>query len=124
MKKKKNNSLIKSFYHAFVGIKTSFLEETKIIIHFSIMTLVIILGIVLSINFTEWMTCLILFSLVISFEMVNTAIEITLDACIPEINISVKKAKDISAGAVLIAAIISAIIGLMIFLPKIIAIIK
>ncbi|MEG1648108.1 MAG: diacylglycerol kinase family protein, partial [Bacilli bacterium] len=77
MKKKKNNSLIKSFYHAFVGIKTSFLEETKMSIHFSIMIIVIICGVVFSINPTEWIACLLLFALVISFEMINTAIEIT-----------------------------------------------
>lgn len=64
-----------------------------------------------------------LFGLVISLELVNTAIEITVDICSPNINNKAKKAKDTSAGAVLVSAIMSSIIGLIIFIPKLIEVI-
>ena len=88
------------------------------------MLLVIILGIILKIDITQWCICIILFGLVISLELVNTAIETVVDIIMPEINEKAKKAKDISAAAVLISAICSAIIGLIIFIPKIIAFLK
>ena len=83
------------------------------------MIFVIIMGIILKISTTEWCICIILFGLVISLELLNTAIETVVDIAMPEINEKAKKAKDISAGAVLIVAIGAAIIGLMIFIPKI-----
>ena len=83
---------------------------------------VIIAGIFLKISKMEWIICIILFGLVIGGEMLNSAIETVVDIAMPEINPKAKFAKDVAAGAVLIFAISSAIIGLIIFIPKIIAI--
>ncbi len=83
------------------------------------MIFVIIMGIILKISTTEWCICIVLFGLVISLELVNTAIETVVDIAMPEINEKAKKAKDISASAVLVSAIASAVIGFIIFLPKI-----
>ena len=83
------------------------------------MLLVILAGFYFKISMAEWIICIILFGLVISLELVNTAIETTVDIAMPEKNEKAKIAKDVSAGAVLVAAIVSAIIGLMIFIPKI-----
>lgn len=116
----KNKNLLHSFKYAFTGIYSSVKKERNIKIHISIMLLVIIMGVLLKINYHEWLTCLVLFALVLSSELINTAIEITLNLITTEINPQVKLAKDISAGAVLINAIFSAIIGLIIFVPKII----
>lgn len=118
-KKYKNNSLLYSFKYAFIGIYTSLKSERNMFIHFSIMLLVIICGIIFKINFAEWIICLILFGLVISAELINTSIETTIDLCMPDINPKAKIAKDTAAGAVLVLAIVAAIIGLMIFIPKI-----
>ena len=115
----KNNNLLKSFKYAFIGIFTSLKTERNLMIHTSIMTLVIISGIILKISKYEWFTCIILFLTVISAELFNTAIEVTIDLVSPNKHPLAKKAKDISAGAVLITAIGSAIIGLWIFIPKI-----
>ena len=115
----KNNNLLKSFKYAFVGIFTSLKTERNLMIHTAIMILVIISGIILKINKYEWFTCIILFLTVISAELFNTAIEVTIDLVSPKKHPLAKKAKDISAGAVLITAIGSAIIGLWIFIPKI-----
>lgn len=88
------------------------------------MILVIIFGIVFKINIIEWCICVMLFGLVISLELVNTAIEIVVDMITLEKNEKAKKAKDISASAVLISAISSAIIGLIIFIPKLLTLFK
>lgn len=112
--------IINSFKYAFEGIKSSLRTERNIKIHFSMMILVIVAGILLDISTYEWMICIILFGMVIGGELVNTAIEEVTDLVTTEINPKAKLAKDIAAGAVLIMAITSAIIGLIIFIPKII----
>ena len=68
----------------------------------------------------EWIVCICLFVLVIGGELFNTAIEIAVDLAMPKINDNAKKSKDIAAGGVLVLVIGSAIIGLIIFIPKII----
>lgn len=87
------------------------------------MLMVIVAGVTLKINTTEWSVVLILCGLVISLELINTAIENAVDLVTEEYNEKAKNAKDIAAGAVLFSAIIAAIIGFIIFLPKIINII-
>ncbi len=114
--------LLKSFKYAFEGIFTGIKEEQNMKIHITIMILVIIFGIMLKISKTEWIICIILFGLVISMELINTAIENTVDLITKEKNEQAKIAKDVAAGAVLVSAIASAIIGLIIFVPKILLI--
>lgn len=116
----KNKKLINSFKYAFKGIVSSIKSERNMKIHFTMMILAIIAGILLNISMWEWITCFILFGLVISLEMVNTAIEIVVDIVSPKYNFQAGRAKDIAAGAVLVNAIVAVIVGLLIFLPKII----
>lgn len=111
--------LIKSFKYAFEGILTGIKEEQNMKIHITIMILVIIFGIMLKISTTEWIICITLFGLVISMELVNTAIENTVDLITKEKNQQAKIAKDVAAGAVLVSAIASTVVGLIIFIPKI-----
>ena len=111
--------LLKSFKYAFDGIYTGIKEEQNMKIHITIMILVIIFGIMLKISKIEWIICIILFGFVISMELINTAIENTVDLVTKEKNEHAKIAKDVAAGAVLVSAIASAIIGLIIFVPKI-----
>lgn len=113
---------LKSFKYAFDGIFTGIKEEQNMKIHITIMILVIIFGIMLKISKMEWIICIILFGLVISMELINTAIENTVDLVTKEKNEQAKIAKDVAAGAVLVSAIASAIIGLIIFVPKILLI--
>ena len=87
---------IKSFKYAFEGILTGIKEEQNMKIHFIIMILVIIAGIILKISKIEWIICIILFGIVISAEMFNTAIEQTVDIAMPEKNEKAKIAKEIS----------------------------
>ena len=66
----------------------------------------------------EWCICLTLFGLVMALEMVNTAVEAVVDLVTEERKPLAKLAKDAAAGAVLIAAIMAAIAGMIIFIPK------
>lgn len=116
--------ILNSFKYAFSGIYLGIKEERNMKVHFLIIILVIIAGIYFKISMTEWIICILLFCLVISLELVNTAIEETVDLVTKEKNETAKIAKDVAAGAVLIGAITSAIIGIMIFLPKIIELFK
>lgn len=113
--------LINSFKYAIQGILTSFKTEKNMKIHILIMILVIIAGLLLKINKLEWIICIILFSIVIAGELFNTAIETVVDMVMPEKNEKAKIAKDVSAGAVLVLAIGAAIIGFIIFIPKILS---
>lgn len=117
MKKKK---LINSFKYAIDGIQAAYKKEQNLKIHTFIMILVIIAGIIFKINRFEWIVCIILFAFVIGAELMNTAIETLVDVIMPEINPRAKFVKDVCAGSVLAFAIGSAIIGLLIFIPKII----
>ena len=117
--KKSKPSLLKSFYYAFQGIKVNILTERNLAIHFLVMLLVIVCGFVFKISVTEWLICILLFGFVITLELMNTAIETAIDICMPEINPKAKLAKDTSAGAVLVVAIVAVVIGIIIFGPKI-----
>lgn len=87
-------------------------------IHVAVTLLVIIAGFILGLSVTEWCICLGLFGLVMALELVNTAVEAVVDLVTAERHPLAKIAKDTAAGAVLIAAIMAAVIGLLIFVPK------
>ena len=87
-------------------------------IHCVAMVCVVIAGFVFHITPVEWCICLTLFGLVMALEMVNTAVEAVVDLVTEERKPLAKLAKDAAAGAVLIAAIMAAIAGMIIFIPK------
>jgi diacylglycerol kinase (ATP) len=81
----------------------------------------ILLGFIFKISHTEWIGVCI--ALVLSLELINTSIEKTIDLLHPDFNERAGEIKDMAAAAVLVAAIISVIIGLIIFIPKILELI-
>ena len=114
----KKDPLYKSFGYALQGIFNTIRTERNIKIHCAAAILVTIFGIWLQISKTEWMICFILFGLILALELVNTAVEATVDLFTEERKPLAKKAKDAAAGAVLIVAIFAAVIGILIFIPK------
>ena len=110
-------SLPESFGHAFEGIGAG-LKERNMRIHCTVAALVVIFGILLRITVTEWCICLVLFGLIMGLELVNTAVEAVVDLATQDYHPLAKKAKDTAAGAVLIASIMAAIAGLIIFVPR------
>ena len=119
MKKEKKDPLYRSFGYAFQGIFTCVRKERNMKIHCVVAVFVVIAGVILKISAIEWCICLALFGLVMALEHVNTAVEAVVDMVTEEYHPLAKVAKDTAAGAVLIAAIMAAIAGGIIFLPKI-----
>ena len=112
--------LVNSFKYAWQGIVQSYKGEQNLKIHTFIAILVIVFGFFLRISYLEWLVCLILIGLVLMAEFINTAIEYVVDLASPSVHPLAKAAKDTASAGVLLMAIISAIIGLVIFIPKII----
>ncbi len=109
--------LIKSFGYAFVGIVTA-TKQQNMRIHLISAIVVIVAALLTGISTIEWIVLIIVMALVIGMEMVNTAIEAIVDLVTPHYHPLAKVAKDVAAGAVLIFAIASVIIGCIIFIPK------
>ena len=115
--KNKKNPLTERFGYAFEGIWTGIRNERNMKIHCLAIIVVTLTGTLFQITAMEWCICLLLFALVAALELVNTAIEAVVDLVTEEKKPLAKIAKDTAAGAVLFAAIISVIIGCIIFLP-------
>ena len=118
--KQEYKKLINSFKYAIEGIISSFKTERNMKIHVLAMSVVIAFGLFFKLNKIEWCFIIIAIASVISAELFNTAIETVVDMISPEKNPKAKLAKDIAAGAVLVMAIGSAIIGFIVFGPKVI----
>lgn len=108
-----------SFRHAFRGIFFVIRSQHNFRIHLVFVVLVVLAGFLFSISLSEWLVLMLTIALVLSLEMINSAIEYLVDLVTKEHHPLAGKVKDIAAGAVLVAAIISVIIGLIIFIPKI-----
>lgn len=120
MGKSKIQSLIQFFRPALTGLSAAFRSQFNMKIHGLMTFLVVIAAFYFQLSAVEW--CIILFCIgsVISAELLNTSLEVTVDIASPKIQEKAGLAKDIAAAAVLLAALFSAIIGLIIFVPKII----
>lgn len=113
------NQRIQSFKYALNGLKIVFKEEHNARIHFAVSFIVIVCGIIFNVSTLEWIILCFAITLVISFEIINSAIENLADFVSPEYHKLIKKVKDLSAAAVLVCTISSVITGILIFLPKI-----
>ena len=111
----------KKFLYAINGFHFSLREQVNFRIHLFVALLVVAGGLIFPIRPIEWLILLLWIVLVLSAEMINTAIELLTDKIYPEWNEVAGKIKDIAAGAVLLAAIGAIISGLIIFLPHILS---
>ncbi|MEG0384009.1 MAG: diacylglycerol kinase family protein [Solibacillus sp.] len=111
------HKFFRSFIYAIQGILTA-AKEQNLRFHIVSAFVVVIAGIVTGLSLVEWLILTLIIALVIGAEMFNTAIERVVDLSSPEIHPLAKDAKDVAAGAVLVFASASVIIGLLIFLPK------
>ena len=113
-----------SFKLAFDGLLFLLKNEHNSRIHLLAAIAVIILGIIVKLNQIEWALMTIVIGLVFLAELLNSAIETLADLINPEWNELIKRAKDYSAAAVLISAIMAMIAGGLIFIPKLLALIQ
>ncbi len=114
----------KSFVYAFHGIISAFKTEQNLVVHTIALIINIILMIVLKLSTIECAIIVIVITIVFALEMVNTALEYTVDMAMPQIHPLAKISKDVASGAVLMAAIGSVAVGLIIYIPKIILYLK
>ncbi len=108
---------ILSFYYAFQGGYAFFKAQPNMCIHVLAATIVVLCGVWFKITSIEWMLISLCISLVLAVEMINSAIEVLVDLVSPNWSVKAKYIKDVSAAAVLVVAIGSAVTGGLIFLP-------
>jgi len=116
--KQNKQPLAKAFIHAFNGMKYFSLHERNGKIQLSVAVITIAASVILRLSTAEWMMILLCIGMVLGFEMVNSAVEKLCGIVHEEYHPVIKVIKDVAAGAVLWSAIISIIIGFIIFLPK------
>ncbi len=110
---------IKSFKHAIKGVVFVIKNENNFRVHLFAALLVIITGFFIKFSLKEWLVMTVLIGLVLVTEIINTAIEKLVNFVSPGYHKQAGTVKDISAGAVLVAALVALIGGLIIILPKI-----
>lgn len=112
---------LNSFKFSVQGLKYAYGNEQSVMIHAIVTILGIILGLVCKISLTEWAVVFLILGVTLATELINTAIEAAVDLCTLEIHPLAKIAKDCGSAAEFVFVIFGTIIGLIIFIPKIIA---
>lgn len=115
------SKLIRSFGYALKGLRYVYSVTPNMYIHTAFVMGAVALAIILHISAVEWSLILLCIALVLSAEIVNTAIEHIVNWISPEYHESAGRIKDMAAAAVMVCAAIAAVIGLIIFIPKIFA---
>ena len=111
---------LKSFTYAFNGLRILLREEHNSRIHLFATVCVVLAGVIFRISSLEWVAVVFAIGLVFGGEIFNSAIEDLADVVCPERDERIKKVKDLSAAAVLVSAFTALIIGLIIFIPKVV----
>lgn len=114
------HTIPRSFGYAVSGIKTAFKNEPNFRIHILATLIATGLGIFVGLSTTEWAIMFLTICLVITMELVNTALEAIVNLVSPQIQEKAKVAKDTAAAAVLLSAIGAVLVGICLFVPKII----
>jgi diacylglycerol kinase len=120
----KPTTFAQSKKHAIKGIKLIIQNERNFRIQLFVATIVIATSLILQISHRDWISVAFLIALVLVTEAFNSVIEAVCDTISKEYRLNIKYAKDVSAGAVLVSAILSAGLGLIIFVPYIIPFIQ
>lgn len=104
-----------TFRHAWEGIVYAFRTQINMRVHVAATLLVGVMGYILHISVIDWLFVITAMALVLVAEMINTAIETTVDLISPEFHPLAKIAKDTAAGAVLMVAVFAVIVGCIVF---------
>lgn len=114
---------VDSFRHAARGVRTIVATQPHARIHLVAATGVALAAWLLGVSALEWCALLLAIALVWASEAINTAIEFMVDLASPEHHPLAGKAKDAAAGAVLLAALLAALVGMIIFVPRLAALV-
>ncbi len=121
----KNRHFFQSLGHALEGIKRLVVEERNFRFDLIITAVVLCLGLVLRVQLYDWLWLFAAFFSVIGSEVLNSIVENVVDLIVGHhFDLMAKRAKDIAAGGVLLSALFAVIIGCLIFIPKIIELLK
>lgn len=115
---------LKSFVYASKGIAFVLKTQHNAWIHLLATLLAVSLGFVFSISQNEWIAIIICIGIVLAFETMNTSIELLCNVRFPDYDKRAERIKDTAAGAVFIVAMASLVVGVIIFLPKIIQVLS
>ncbi len=107
-----------SFKYAIRGLSFGIRSQHNMWIHLLAAIIAIAMGFFFGISTYEWIAIVFSIAIVLSSELINSAIEETIDLLSPDYNTRAGKIKDLAAAAVLLCAIAAAIIGFIVFLPK------
>jgi diacylglycerol kinase (ATP) len=118
------DSVVASFRYAFAGLRYLLWTQRNAKIHTAIGLAAIALGFLLSLDRYEWLTLTLTIAIVLAAEGVNTAIEAVVDLASPTYHPLAKIAKDVGAGTVLLTALAAVIVGLLLFLPHLLPLLK
>ena len=113
------SKFLRSFVIGSVGLAHAFAAEQNMRIHCLIALGVIVAGFVFAVAAWEWIVLVLCIGMVISAECLNTAIERLADHVSRETHPLIKQAKDCGSAAVLVLAITAAVVGAIVFVPKI-----
>ncbi len=119
---KKSGSIkafLKGFAYAIKGVVYLFASQRNARVHLFAAVLVVAGGFCFSISTTEWIAVILSIGMVIAAEAFNSSIEELVDIVSPDYNKSAGRIKDLAAGAVLLIAIAAAIVGVVIFWPRV-----
>ena len=122
--KKKKRTFIDSVKNCLDGINYTITHENNFKREMILGIIAVILSAVLKISILEWVIVLLLINFVLVCELINTALEKAVDLYTKEFNQTAKIVKDVAGATVLVMSIFSAIIGAIIFIPKILILIK
>lgn len=109
---------VKSFGYAIKGLASAFGTEKHLQFHLLAAVAVTVIGFWVQLNTTEWSVIIICIAMVFVAELFNTAIEKLVDLVSPEYNKTAGLVKDVAAGAVLIASVAAAVVGVIIIGSK------
>lgn len=113
----KSRSLRESFRFAFAGLWHALKTQRNVRIHLAIATAAVVLGLWLGLSPVQWAIIVLTIGFVLASEMLNTVAEALVDLISPGYHPLAKVIKDVTAGAVLLSAITSVIVGLLVFGP-------
>jgi diacylglycerol kinase (ATP) len=113
-------SLIESFNFAFEGIIHVLRTQRNMRIHFAVALIVLIAGLAVDVSRLELIALLLAIAFVLIAEMINTALEAAIDVATTSFDPMAKLAKDIAAGAVLIATVNAVVVGYLVFSVRIV----
>lgn len=116
----KKRRLVRSFGYAINGIRTAIVKERNLQIHVGMAITAVLCGFIFQITKVEWLFIILAIGGTFTAEMMNSAIERVVDLSTEDFHPLARDAKDMAAGAVLLFALTSVVIGIVIFVPKVV----